>query len=162
MTASHSTPVTPGRPSKPNPQFPLFPHATGYWAKKIRGKMRYFCPCAYPDGALTKYLDRKAALHAGKKPRHDLDALTIKQLANHILNHRRPSLPARLAAQGIPPFAWCNPIAVGRCVSEQQHANHLWQSSIRRALRAQLGRRQGFVPLLRGTASSRGTLSSVQ
>jgi integrase len=94
MTASHSTPVTPARPSKPNPQFPLFPHATGYWAKKIRGKMHYFGPWADPDGALAKYLEQKDALHSGKKPRADLDALTVKQLVNHFLNHKQNQVDA--------------------------------------------------------------------
>ena len=68
------------------PDFPLFAHAAGVWGKKIRGKMHYFGPWDDPDGALKKYLEQKDALHAGRKPRPDTEALTVKDLANAFLN----------------------------------------------------------------------------
>ena len=85
MSKDH--PTAPAKPSKPYPDFPLFPHATGRWAKKIRGKMYYFGPWDDPDGALTKYLQQKDDLHAGRKPRDKVDpeALTVKAVANAFL-----------------------------------------------------------------------------
>jgi hypothetical protein len=58
----------------------------GVWAKKIRGKLHYFGPWADPDGALRKYLEQKDALHAGRKPRADPEAVTVKEAANAFLN----------------------------------------------------------------------------
>jgi integrase len=84
-----TTPVQPGKPAKPYAEFPLFPHAAGYWAKKIRGKMHYFGPWADPDGALDKYERQKEALHAGRKPRAEADALTVKDAANAFLNAKQ-------------------------------------------------------------------------
>jgi integrase len=86
---SESHPTAPAKPSKPCPDFPLFPHAAGVWAKKIRGKLYYFGPWSDPDGALKKYLAEKDDLHAGRKPRPGTEALTVKELANAFLNHKR-------------------------------------------------------------------------
>jgi integrase len=83
---STSNPTAATKPNKPFADFPLFAHATGRWAKKIRGRMCYFGPWNDPDAALTKYLEQKDALHAGKKPRDDVGGLTVKELANRFLN----------------------------------------------------------------------------
>jgi integrase len=79
----------PTKPSKPYADFPLFPHAAGVWAKKIRGKMHYFGPWTDPDSALAKYLEQKDALHAGRKPRPDPEALAIKELCNAFLGAKQ-------------------------------------------------------------------------
>src|SRR5262245_46429927 len=91
---SESHPTAPARPSKPYPDFPLFAHAAGVWAKKIRGKMHCFGPWSDPDAALKKYLERKDALHAGRKPREASDGLTVKELANGFLNHKQALVDA--------------------------------------------------------------------
>jgi integrase len=96
MSDSHSTaPAPPGKPAKPYPEFPLFPHAAGVWAKKIRGRMHYFGPWADPDAALAKYLEQKDALHAGKTPRPDPEAATVKEVANAFLNAKKEAVAAR-------------------------------------------------------------------
>lgn len=56
------------KPEKPTSDFPLFPHANGRWAKKVRGKTRYFGPWDDPDGALQEWLQQKDDLLAGKNP----------------------------------------------------------------------------------------------
>jgi integrase len=90
MSETHpTTPAALGKPAKPRPDFPLFPHATKRWAKKIRGKLHYFGPWEDPEGALRKYEAQKDALHAGKKPREDPEALTLVGLCNLFLQAKR-------------------------------------------------------------------------
>jgi integrase len=106
MSEVHPTtadaPAKPTKPNKPRPDFPLYAHAAGYWAKKIRGKVHYFGPWSDPDGALTKYLDQKDALLAGRKPRPDTAGTTIKDLANRFLNAKK----ALVDAGELAPRSW--------------------------------------------------------
>jgi integrase len=101
---SEDHPTATAKPSKPRLDFPLFPHVTGRWAKKIRGRMVYFGPWAEPDGALDNYLKQKDDLHAGRKPRPDPEAHTVKELANSFLNHKK----ALLDASELSPRTWAD------------------------------------------------------
>lgn len=56
------------RPAKPYADFPLFPHATGRWAKKVRGRFVFFGPWADPQGAVKRYLEQRDHLYAGIAP----------------------------------------------------------------------------------------------
>lgn len=95
MSEVHSTRATAGsKPAKPSAEFPLFPHATGRWAKKIRGQLHYFGKWEDPDGALENYLRQKDALHAGRKPRMETEGATVKDVANHFLNTKQGLLDA--------------------------------------------------------------------
>jgi hypothetical protein len=76
------------KPSKPYADFPLFPHATGRWAKKVRGKLHYFGKVDDdPTGqaALDRWLEVKDELLAGRKPRPKPEGLTVKDLCNRFL-----------------------------------------------------------------------------
>lgn len=94
MSAGHRTQSA--KPSKPYPEFPLYAHATGRWAKKIRGQLHYFGRWDDPQGALDSYLERKDALHAGRKPRQasEAGALTVVRLANFYLEHKESLVEA--------------------------------------------------------------------
>src|SRR5215831_9152488 len=96
MTAADSTTPTPAgkpaKPSKPYPDFPLTPHPAGVWCKKLRGQLHYFGPWDDPDAALKKYLEEKDDLHAGRAPRRDQDAVTMKDVSNAFLNAKKESV----------------------------------------------------------------------
>jgi integrase len=82
----------------------LTAHPAGYWCKKIRGKLHYFGPWSDPDAALAKYLEQKDDLHAGRTPRADPAALTVKGVANAFLNAKREALEAG----GLSPRTWAD------------------------------------------------------
>jgi len=75
---------------KPYPDFPLVLHKTGQWAKKVRGKRLYFG--TDPDRALTKWLEQKDALLAGRTPRAHHDGLTVRDLCNRFLTAKKTLL----------------------------------------------------------------------
>jgi hypothetical protein len=47
-----------------------------------------------PDGALKKHLSEKDALHAGRKPRPDPEAVAVNALANSYPNLKKARLDA--------------------------------------------------------------------
>lgn len=90
------------KPEKPRPDFPLFAHATGRWAKKIRGKLHYFGPWDDPDAALKLYLDQRHDLHAGRKPRADRDGFTVADACDQFLHAKK----AKVDSGELSPTTW--------------------------------------------------------
>lgn len=73
-------------PAKPYEGFPLFAHQNGQYAKKIRGRMRYFGRVA--DGweaALELYQFQRDDLHAGREPQVFNEGLTLPDLWTEFL-----------------------------------------------------------------------------
>jgi integrase len=56
--------------------------------------MHYFGVWSDPDAALAAYLAQKDDLHAGRTPRPDTEATTVKDLANGFLNAKQDALNA--------------------------------------------------------------------
>jgi hypothetical protein len=113
-----------GRPPKPYPGFPLHAHASGHWAKKIRGRLIYFgrwqkrengrmIPLADGGnwkGALADYRSRIDDLQAGRLPRPqtcDSDVLRINELCNRFLIKK-----SRRVESGEPPNSASNSTAM--------------------------------------------------
>ncbi len=70
--------------------------------KKIRGRIYYFGVWSDPDAALTKYLDQRDALHAGRLPKPDAEGVTIKDVCNHFLAAKQ----ALVDASELSPRTW--------------------------------------------------------
>ena len=102
------------KPQKPYDAFPLFPHASGRWAKKIRGELHYFGQWAKRENgqlvrlpgdgwqaALDDYKAKADDLHAGREPRAkaDGDGCTLRQLVNAFLRSKQAKLDAGELAQ---------------------------------------------------------------
>jgi integrase len=102
----NSTPAsTTGKPTKPYADFPLYAHASGRWAKKIRGRLHYFGPWSDPQGALDRYLRDRDDLHAGRTPRaREDEQLTLRGLANRFLTAKR----ALVDSEEITPRTWAD------------------------------------------------------
>ena len=80
------------RPARPTKDYPLFPHASGQWSKKIRGKLYYFGVWSEPDAARRRYERQRVDLEAGRKPRPlDVrqDGVTVAEMCNHFLSAKR-------------------------------------------------------------------------
>ena len=78
----------------PYAEFPLFPHGSGRWAKKIRGKLCYFGRWDGEGGtkwkaALDDYKAKVDDLQAGRVPRTSPDGLTVYELVNRFLEAKR-------------------------------------------------------------------------
>ena len=98
----------PAKPAKPSPDFPLFPHASGRWAKKVRGKLHYFGKWTHdPTGEAAKALweEQKNDLLAGRTPgRPTVDGLKLKDLCNHFMTAKEQQRDAG----GIKPLTFVN------------------------------------------------------
>ena len=86
----------PRKPEKPHADFPLFPHATGRWAKKIRGKLHYFGKWDNTSGALERFNHEWPYLSEGRTPPPiDVgDSCTLASLSNAFLTSKKNKLDA--------------------------------------------------------------------
>ncbi len=86
----------PAKPEKPRPDFPLFPHASGKWAKAVRGKTYYFGRWNDPHGAESEYLAVADDLHAGREPRPKSNAggPTLRETCNAFMRAKRIKMDA--------------------------------------------------------------------
>ena len=82
----------PNKPATPFEGFPLQPSWSGrhwHWAKKIKGRRRYFGRCDRGwEPALAKFDAQKADLYAGREPRESTGNVTVANLLNRFLSQK--------------------------------------------------------------------------
>ena len=89
-----------GKLKKPHKDFPLFPHASGRWCKKVKGKFYYFGKTsADPDGklALEDWLARKDGIFAGQDSERAsvlTDIPLVKDVCNAFRSFKKDQLQA--------------------------------------------------------------------
>ena len=79
------------KPTKPYPDFPMGWHSSGYWCKRILGRLYYFGERGDRSGqtALIDFNRRSPYLYAGQNPDDFLgDGYTLKHLCNDFLNYK--------------------------------------------------------------------------
>ena len=85
-------PAAPSKTRKPRKDFPLYPHATGYWSKKVHGKYHYFGKIADdPKGkkALRLWLEQKDELLAGRiPPARTAGGTTVEDICDQFMAHK--------------------------------------------------------------------------
>jgi integrase len=87
------------KPNKPYPDYPLYAHASGRWAKKIRGRTHYFGPWRDWRSALERYKFEIDYLIRGKVPPDPDATLTVADLVNFFLQHRQEKVDSGEMAQ---------------------------------------------------------------
>lgn len=79
----------PNKPSKPRKDFPLFPHDSGQWAKKVRGKLFYFGRWDNPIEAEKKWEREKEALLDGRNPDDPKHGDSVGWLCNAFMDSKQ-------------------------------------------------------------------------
>lgn len=74
---------------KPYKDFPLYPHASGQWCKKVRGKVYYFGTLNKPNDALQKWLNQKDYLLSGRTPPRVNGSLSVADLCKRFLLYKK-------------------------------------------------------------------------
>lgn len=77
------------KPSKPRKDYPLFAHASGQWAKKVRGKIHYFGTWDDPVAAERRWERDKSALIEGRDPDHSDGGDTVGWLCNVFMDSKQ-------------------------------------------------------------------------
>lgn len=93
MTKSTKKPST-DKPAKPYADFTLYPHASGRWAKRIRGKIHYFgrwrdVPGDGWQAALDLFHEQRDDLYAGRVPRKPTEGCPVADLCGSFLDHKK-------------------------------------------------------------------------